>query len=217
MNIIEAWNDFTTSEKQLFQNCCRKLLKRTFLVRDKQEDKKHYFFVADKLETFLDYFAYMGFEIKCERDTGVIMLASTALIEEKEKLQSNRYRFSKEETIVLCCLWLVYMSRIKEGILSRIVVINISDLMYELEKYNARDLMNKNKLDKIFKIFKNFSLIDVDGNLGDVECRLILYPSLQFVLDAEEFERFVKEVVEVVLAGKDNIEEDMDEQNDNNE
>lgn len=212
MNLVDAWDNFTTSDKQLFQNCCRKLLKRTFLVRDRQEDKKHYFFVANRIDIFSDYFTYMGFEIKCEKDNGVIMLVSGTSTGEREKLQSNRHHFSKEETIVLCCLWLIYMSRIKEGTLSCVVVITVSDLIYELEKYAARDSVNKSGLEKIFKTLKSYSLIEMDGRLGDIDCKLILYPSLQFALDIQEFERFVKEVVEVVLASKDNIGEDTDEQ-----
>lgn len=213
MNIVEVWDNFTTSDKQMFQNCCRKLLKRTFLVRDKADDRKHYFFVASRIEVFLDYFSYMGFEVRCDKDTGVIMLDNSPAIGDKEKLQSNRYRFTKEETIVLCCLWLIYLAKIKEGI-SAIVVIGVSDLVYELEKYNARDMINKTGLDNIFKVFRNYSLLDIDGKIGDIDCKLILYPSLQFVLDTSEFERFVEEVVEVVLAGKDSIDGDLEEQSD---
>ena len=213
MNIIDAWDNFTYSEKLMFQNCCRKLLRRTFLVRDKKEDKKHYFFVANKIDIFLEYFSFMGFEIKCDKDNGVIMLDNCSSIEDKEKLQSNRHRFTKEETIVLCCLWLIYVSRIKEGTLSPVVIIGVSDLIYELEKYDARDIVNKTALDNIFKVFKNYSLMDVDGNVGDIDCKLILYPSLQFALDTNEFERFVKEVVEVIF-GKNSLGEDSDEQSD---
>ncbi len=213
MNIIDAWDNFTYSEKLMFQNCCRKLLRRTFLVRDKKEDKKHYFFVANKIDIFLEYFSFMGFEIKCDKDNGVIMLDNCSSIEDKEKLQSNRHRFTKEETIVLCCLWLIYVSRIKEGTLSPVVIIGVSDLIYELEKYDARDIVNKTALDSIFKIFRNYSLMDVDGNIGDIDCKLILYPSLQFALDTNEFERFVKEVVEVIF-GKNSLGEDSDEQSD---
>ena len=72
-------------------------------------------------------------------------------------------------------------------------------------------------MDKIFKLFKNYSLLDAIGNIGEIDCKLILYPSLQFALDVQEFERFVKEIVEVVLASKDSIEEDADEQSDDNE
>lgn len=217
MNIDEVWDNLTASDKQMFQNCCRKLLRRTFLVRDKQEDRKHYFFVANQLDFFLSYFSYMGFEIKCDKDNGVIMLDNGSVIGDKEKLQSNRHHFSKEETIVLCCLWLIYVSRMREGTLSAAITIGVSDLIYELEKYNARDAVNKTGLDAVFKIFKNYSLVDVDGAIGDIDCRLILYPSLQFALDTNEFTRFVKEVAEVVLEGKDSIEEDLDEQNNDNE
>lgn len=215
MNIEEAWDGFTSSDKLTFQNCCRKILRRTFLVRDKQEDRKHYFFVVNHIEVFFNYFSFMGFEIRCDKDNGVIMLDNCSVIGDKDKLQSNRHRFTKEETIVLCCLWLIYVSRIKEGTLSSVIVIGMSDLIYELEKYDARDMVNKTALGNIFKVFKNYSLMDVDGNVGDIDCKLILYPSLQFVLDTDEFERFVKEVVEVVLAGKDSLEEDADEQSDN--
>ncbi|MFR7905048.1 MAG: DUF4194 domain-containing protein [Coprococcus eutactus] len=212
MNIIETWDDFTSSDKIMFQNCCRKIMRRTFLVRDKQEDRKQYFFVVNNIDTFLNYFSFMGFEIKCDKDSGIVMLDNRAAIGDKDKLQSNRYRFTKEETIVLCCLWLLYVSRIKEGTLSSVIVIGVSDLIYELEKHDARDLVNKTALGNIFKVFKNYSLIDIEGNIGDMDCKLILYPSLQFVLDVNEFERFVKEVVEVVLAGKDRMGDDVDEQ-----
>lgn len=217
MNVIEAWDNFTSSDKIMFQNSCRKLLRRTFLVRDKQDDRKHYFFVANHIDIFLNYFSFMGFEIKYDKDNGVVMLDNCAGAGDKDKLQSNRYRFTKEETIVLCCLWLIYVSRMREGSLTSVIVIGISDLIYELEKYDAKDNVNKTSLDGIFKSLKNYSLIEVDGNIGDVDCKLILYPSLQFALDTDEFERFSKEVVEVVLAGKDNIEEDSDEQSDDAE
>ena len=100
MNIVEAWDDFTSSEKLMFQNCCRKILRRTFLVRDKQEDRKHYFFVVNHIDVFLNYFSFMGFEIRCDKDNGVIMLDNCSVIGDKDKLQSNRHRFTKEETIV---------------------------------------------------------------------------------------------------------------------
>ena len=165
----------------------------------------------------MNYFSFMGFEIKCDKDNGVVMLDNCSGTGDKEKLQSNRYRFTKEETIVLCCLWLIYMSRIREGTLSSVIVIGVSDLIYELEKYDARDMVNKTALGNIFKTLKNYSLIDVDGNVGDIDCKLVLYPSLQFALDTDEFERFVTEVVKVVLEGKDSLEEDTDEQTDNAE
>ncbi len=213
MNISQDWENFTSTDKLIFQNCCRKLLGKTFLVRDKQADRKHYFFVVKYMDIFLEYFLLMGFEIKCDKDNGVVMLDNCSGID-KQKLISNRYRFTNEETIVLCCLWLIYVSRIKEGTLSSVIMIGVSDLVYELEKYNVRDMVKKTGLGNIVTVLKRYSLVDLDGNIGDIDCKLILYPSLQFALDTDEFSRFVKEVVQVVVEGKDNLEEETDEQSD---
>lgn len=213
MNISQDWENFTSTDKLIFQNCCRKLLGKTFLVRDKQADRKHYFFVVKYMDIFLEYFLFMGFEIKCDKDNGVVMLDNCSGID-KQKLISNRYRFTNEETIVLCCLWLIYVSRIKEGTLSSVIMIGVSDLVYELEKYNVRDMVKKTGLGNIVTVLKRYSLVDLDGNIGDIDCKLILYPSLQFALDTDEFSRFVKEVVQVVVEGKDNLEEETDEQSD---
>lgn len=214
MNVIEAWEGFTSSDKLMFQNCCRKLLKKTFLVRDKQDDRKHYFFVSNHIDVFLNYFSFMGFVVQCDKDSGVVMLDNGSSAGERDRLQSNRHRFTKEETIVLCCLWLIYMSRIKEGRLSSMVVVGMSEVVYELEKYNARAVIGKKSLENIFKVFRNYSLLDIVGNIGDIDYQLILYPSLQFVLDIGEFKRFVEEVAEIVLKEKDSLGEDSDEQND---
>ena len=40
MNIETYWSDYTSAEKDLFQKSCRRLLKSTFIVRDKDEENK---------------------------------------------------------------------------------------------------------------------------------------------------------------------------------
>ena len=64
------------------------------MVRDKQDDRKHYFFVVNHIDSFLNYFSFMGFEVKCDKDNGVVMLDNCSEIGDKDKLQSNRYRFT---------------------------------------------------------------------------------------------------------------------------
>ena len=40
MNIEEFWSGYTSSEQELFQKSCRRLLKQTFIVRDKDQIDK---------------------------------------------------------------------------------------------------------------------------------------------------------------------------------
>ena len=48
-SINEYWNtEFTSSEKQFFQKCARILLKKTFIVRDKDEENRQMFYFVFK-------------------------------------------------------------------------------------------------------------------------------------------------------------------------
>ena len=48
-SIDEYWNsEFTSSEKQFFQKCARKLLEKTFIVRDKDEENRKMFYFISK-------------------------------------------------------------------------------------------------------------------------------------------------------------------------
>ena len=69
MTIEEFWEEYTSSEKDLFQRACRRLLKQTFIVRDKdEENKKAYYFISKKPDPFSEYFRYIGFDIMIDRE-----------------------------------------------------------------------------------------------------------------------------------------------------
>ena len=48
----------------------------------------------------------------------------------------------------------------------------------------------------IFKLFSKYSLIDVIGKIGEPDCSIIIYPSIQFALDIEKFKTFVADATE---------------------
>ena len=52
MNIEEFWEGFTSSEKDLFQKSCRRLLKQTFIVRDRDEESKRAYYFIQKSRAF---------------------------------------------------------------------------------------------------------------------------------------------------------------------
>lgn len=146
MNMEEYWSDYTSAEKDLFQKSCRRLLKSTFIVRDKdEENKRAYYFVSKKPEPFTAYFSYIGFDIIVDRDNGVVMLRNCADLGESGKIQSNRIALRKVESVVLCCLWTLYAERVRSGSLSQSILISVVDLNFELEKYGVKELIDNKK------------------------------------------------------------------------
>ncbi len=192
MNIEEFWQGYTASERDLFQRACRRLLKQTFIVRDKnEENKRAYYFISKKPDPFSAYFRYIGFDILIDRENGVVMLRNCADAGENGKIQANRLGLKKAESLVLCCLWTLYADRVRSGSLSRSILVSITDLRFELEKYGIKDQIEKSAMGNILALFSGFNLVDVSGRVGDADCMVRLYPSLQFALDTEEFQRFV--------------------------
>lgn len=193
MSIEIMWEDLTSSEKDMFQRSCRRLLKQTFIVRDKdEENKKLYYFASKRPEIFTQYFSFIGFDIVLDRENGVIMLRNCADFGENGKIQANRLALKKAESMVLCCLWTLYADRLRSGSLAQTIVVSMTDLRFALEKYGMKEPLDKTTMVNILNLLSKYNLIDVNGKIGEADCLIRLYASLQFALDTEEFKKFVE-------------------------
>ena len=194
MAIEDYWDNLTASDKRVFQRASRYLLKQTFVVRDKDElSRKIYTFISRNADFFIMYFDYMGFEVLIDREDGVAMLQNHGAADETEDVQTNHLRLRKIDSIILCALWTLYADRMREGKLSRTYQVSVADLSFALEKFGYKETLDKTTLKDAFALLGKYNLIHVEGNIGDPDCVIVLYPSLQFSLDREEFQRFAKE------------------------
>lgn len=193
MSTETMWEDLTSSEKDMFQRSCRRLLKQTFIVRDKdEENKKLYYFASKRPEIFTQYFSFIGFDIVLDRENGVIMLRNCADFGENGKIQANRLGLKKAESMVLCCLWTLYADRLRSGSLAQTIIVSMTDLRFALEKYGMKEPLDKTTMANILNLLSKYNLIDVNGKIGEADCLIRLYASLQFALDTEEFKKFVE-------------------------
>ncbi len=192
------WDDYTSSEKEMFQRAIRRLLKNTFIVRDKDENsKKYYFFVSKKPEPISEYLSYIGFDIMVDRENGLIMLQnSTNDSVNSKRVQANRRFLNRIETTLLCCLWNLYSDRVATGSLKKIIDITIIELKMELEKYGIKEKINGKTLFKeALDTLKFYNLLDYE-NYGTTDCVIHLYSSIQFALNTEEFKKFAATAIE---------------------
>lgn len=213
MEFETNWELFTSSDKEVFQRVCRKLLKSTFIVKDKDEDsRKLYTFAAKNEDIVSDYLGFMGFDITVDRDNGVAMLINAGNVSDSGRIQANRLRLKKSESIVLCCLWTLYLDRIRRGNLSKGIIITIIDLKQELEKYGFKDDFDgKTMMADILKLFSRYNLVDVSGKLGEPDCVIRIYPSIQFALNSSAFKELVETSVQKMKGAKgddDDVEEE---------
>ena len=209
MEFNEEYDLLTSSDKDTFARACRRLLKQTFVVRDKNEDsRKLYFFIKKNKNMMKSYLEYMGFDLVVNQDTGVAMLANGSCESTEGRISVNRLQLKKIESIILCCFWTLYIDRMKSGTLMKNVNVSVAQLRFELEKYGLRDKVDKTALDNAFKVFSAYQLIEVNGNLGDEDCMIRLLPSMEFCLDTESFRRFAAAAANRMMDTGGDIEED---------
>lgn len=202
--INEMWDDLTTSEQLVFKKCCRRLLKETFIVRDKDDDNRKLFFFVSKNEVlFSNYLNLMGFDIVV-KDNGVVMLQNN-----DSDVVISKQKFSRFQSIILCCLWTLYMDKVQSGSLSKQISISFPELNAELEKFEFKGAFDiKRDIKTALQLFARYNLIFVNWNAPDNERVIVLYPSIQFALDESEFAAFVT-VVRERMSNADSQNEDV--------
>lgn len=202
--INEMWDDLTTSEQLVFKKCCRRLLKETFIVRDKDDDNRKLFFFVSKNEVlFSNYLNLMGFDIVV-KDNGVVMLQNN-----DSDVVISKQKFSRFQSIILCCLWTLYMDKVQSGSLSKQITISFPELNAELEKFEFKGAFDiKRDIKTALQLFARYNLIFVNWNAPDNERVIVLYPSIQFALDESEFAAFVT-VVRERMSNADSQNEDV--------
>lgn len=210
MPIETYWDNITAQEKNTFQRAGRYLLKQTFLVRDKDDQsRKLYNFVQRNSDFFNDYFAYLGFDVLVDRENGVAMLSNRGSQDDTEDVQTNHLRLRKIDTIILVALWTIYSDRVRDGALARNVQVSVADLSFALEKFGYKEQLDKTTLRETFTTLSRYNLLRIEGNLGEPDCLIILYPSIQFALNKDEFRRFAEQAADRVVKrrGGGDIEE----------
>lgn len=221
----DEWGNFTSGEKTMFQKCIRILLRRTFIVCEKDEEsRKEYYFIARESGTFSRYLSFIGYDIIVDRDNRVIMLQNSISAGESNKMQINRNTLSLTDSIILCCLFTIYADRVKSGSLAQSIIISIADLRMQFEKYEVEERVDKKIIltDSLNKLRK-YNLIDIDGRIGEADTKIKIYPSIQFALSSAGFhdfavkaeERmFTKELMSADIELENNDGEDIDDRSD---
>ena len=123
----------------------------------------------------------------------MIMLQNCRDLGENGKLQINHVTLKKMESVVLCASGLSMRTGAFWKSFEK-YEISVTDLRYEMEKYGIRDQIDKSSFASILTLFTKYQLLQVIGKLGEEDCRICLYPSMQFVLEPQEFGKFVENV-----------------------
>lgn len=192
MDWVERYESLPLSQKEYFQRVCRKLLRSTFIVREKSDLREDYNFIRREhnREIFSGYFQIMGYDVVVDETAGVAMLRNFR-IGDDESVQANRLRLRLNESVVLCCLWFLYAEKMISGSLTSSVIVEKTQLDMQLNRLGYANRIDKESMSNILKLFAGYNLIEIMGKIDDFECKIRMFTSIQFCMSDDDFKRFV--------------------------
>ena len=95
-NFKESYERLSDSDRDAFSRISLKLLDETFLVKERDEDRKDYLKANDLINGLRAYFAFIDYDLVNDAEKGVIYI--------RTELDSNRVHLRKLETIILLVL-----------------------------------------------------------------------------------------------------------------
>ncbi len=186
----ELYEPLNEKEKALFSETVNRLLARTFLVFEREEDRRAYRFVEKNLTLFRQYLDLARWDLYHDQQLAVIQLYN--------RDEQNRRNFTLQETIFLFILRLLYDDRRRELRLTDQVLVSGQEIQ---EKYLAlgirQRLPARDDLQRTLKLFSRFSLLDLkNGHWREAEALYQLYPSLLLVLNTADLESLADWLIE---------------------
>ena len=182
----ELYEQLSDKEKALFSESVNRLLARTFLVFQREADRRYYRFVERNLTLFRRYLDLARWDLFLDQQLAVLQLYN--------REDRNRRSFNLQETIFLFILRLLYDDRRRELRLTEQVYVTGREIQ---EKYLAlgikQRLPAREEMHRILRLFSNFALLDLKkGHWRDPEALYLLYPSLLLVLNLADLESLAR-------------------------
>ncbi len=199
MRFNELYCSLSEAEKTMMKNVTIKLLKVNFLLR--KTNKEMYSYINNHKELLSLFFEYMNFDFNIREDKELVYIKSN-----DESLISN---ISKNETLALLVLRILYQKKVDEVSLADEVEITIAELQNELFSISfeqqANDRVKRNTLREMLLIFKQHNIIYYKDDLAFDDTIITIYPSIEVAMDFKDINEVLTRYE--LLKGGDDIDD----------
>lgn len=182
----QLYCELSEKDKDIFKDITIRLLKVNFLLRRINSDM--YLFILSHKDMFILFFQYINFDFIVREDKELAYIKSN-----DEKLSKN---LTKNETLCLLILRLLYQRKIDEVSLSNDIEITIKELQDQLFAVgfdnSNNDRVKKSTLNEMLRTFKQHNIVyynDQDTNLDNTI--ITIYPSIEVAMDFKEMEQIL--------------------------
>ncbi|WP_284645589.1 DUF4194 domain-containing protein [Paenibacillus silviterrae] len=197
MEWFERYQAMSDKEKDQFSRIAATMLQQTFLLREKMdlrertvEINRDFRFVEYYQDVFRGYLAMSGWQFDLDVTYGVCSVSHGSGM--------NRASLGKWATYLLYVLRLIYEEEreklsLRKDVVTTLGAVHDKLFMFQLAERKLPDVIWNEALSTL----KQYQLIDkLDGSRIEPESRLVIYPSILFLVGPEHIGRLEKRLQE---------------------
>ena len=193
--------NLSEADRNMFKDITIKMLKVNFLLRI--NNNNIYMFIINHKELLSLFFEYINFNFIVKEDKELAYIKSN-----DESLINN---ISRNETLCLLILRLLYQEKIEEVSLSDEIEITVKELQDKLFSVrfdeSSNDRIKKGKLKDMLKIFKQHNIIYYKDDLSLDNTTIVIYPSIEVAMDFKKMDEIINRL-DMLKGGEENESED---------
>lgn len=176
--------------KERFRTAMNRLLNECFLLKRCKDTQSDYLYILANKDLFGNFLDFLGYELLINEEYGVISLNNPA--------GTGRIHLSKLDSILLLILRVLYIEKKKELLQTEDIIVLIEEIYDKYQLLKLKQRLRKDILQSVLGKFRRMHLIQnldrMDG--GDMECRLLIYPSILFAIMANSLEEIYAQAQE---------------------
>jgi len=189
-------------DQERLKDIINQLFTVNYLVKELEREK--YFLARRYREQLTQLFQFLGWDVVFDDRHECIFVASREAI--------HRRSLSREESVWLLVLCLIYQEKRQELSLSEYPITSIYEIRSKYETFHL-PFVNKTRLQELVRLFSRYKLMEsLDTDLYSDECRFRLFHTLQYAVDTDRVERLYDKIIRYDTGAEGGLLDEMDEE-----
>lgn len=199
----EKYRELNETNKKTFSRIVNKLIKETFIVKEKELDKGDYLYVLENKALFISYFELSDYELVLDRFNDLCYIKTTE--------NRNRVRLNKFPTCLVLILRQFYYTKRKEITTDNQVIVQLEEIIEKLKTSKVfKDEKKINSYKEALPLLRNYKLIDYKASIINESLSIRILPSIQVVVPQDKLEE-----INARLSAMKNMSDEGDDTNEN--
>jgi len=201
-NIIVSYDTFSDNQKQKFSRIINRLLSVNYLCGGRKRDRDDFYFISTNEKIIKDFLLLIDYQLYLNNADQVAYI-----------LNNNNYNhlnINKFHSVVLLLLRKIYFQKSQELQDTDFINITLAELHAEIEATGLYDKrITITELKEVYQFLSKFNICERIGNLSDDDTRLIIYPTINYILPIHKIDEIAQRINNYKEMGDEN--EDINE------